>query len=99
MKLHEAGVTHGDVARRNFVRGPKGIRLIDFDRASHHVCPRSSVAVPVPRDVVSGQECAELEKLYCRFGLYLTETVDASKEGFVLWDGRPWGEDAVPEPR
>ncbi|KDQ18721.1 hypothetical protein BOTBODRAFT_29094 [Botryobasidium botryosum FD-172 SS1] len=39
-KLHAAGLSHGDFARRNFVKGPHGIRLIDFDRARiHDACP------------------------------------------------------------
>ncbi|KAF8332334.1 uncharacterized protein EI90DRAFT_848103 [Cantharellus anzutake] len=99
VKLHEAGVSHGDVARRNFVKSSKGIRLIDFDRASFHKCPRFSVANNL--NISSGtmnsrSECAELERWFRLFGLYLAEDdVKGRREGFVPWDGRPWGEDVV----
>ena len=52
VKIREAGVSHGEVTRRNFVRAPKGIRLIDFDGASRHECPPVQ---HVPRDAVSAE--------------------------------------------
>lgn len=53
--LHRAGISHGDVASRNFVKSlplipsspplpdtTSRVRLIDFDRAKQHICPSFS---------------------------------------------------------
>jgi tRNA A-37 threonylcarbamoyl transferase component Bud32 len=33
-----SGLFHGDVEPRNVVKGPRGIRLIDFSHAFEHDC-------------------------------------------------------------
>lgn len=96
--LHRAGVLHGDVAYRNFVKGPRGIRLIDFDHArAHSACPyyktvRQALTL---ENANTPLECAELDKLRVWFGF--CERWDLSSKQwakFVPWDGPPWGNDA-----
>ncbi|KZS95505.1 hypothetical protein SISNIDRAFT_350914 [Sistotremastrum niveocremeum HHB9708] len=82
-RLHQAGVSHGDFARRNFVKGAGGIRMIDFDKAELHECPESRPTGP-------GHElpthCPELRKL--RKSLRLDSSVSTSdSSAFQVWEG------------
>lgn len=98
--LHRAGISHGDVASRNFVKGPRGIRLIDFDRSKpHSVCPVYEVYPDIPmldaEAASQEQPCDELDNSRKWFGF--CERWDLSSKQwarFVPWDGPPWGSDA-----
>jgi hypothetical protein len=61
-----AGLFHGDVEPRNVVKGPRGMRLIDFSHAfEEHDCP--------------GSECYELEivRNYLGLGRFTPENVSS----------------------
>lgn len=93
--LHKAGVSHGDVARRNFTKNAIGeIRLIDFDRGALHACPEfaspadpeAHSQLPTLGDVIT---CPELRKFRRFFGLIGSE--EWALSAFEPWDGPPWG--------
>ena len=96
--LHRAGVLHGDVAYRNFVKGSQGIRLIDFDRArAHSACPyyETERRTLTLENANTPLACVELDTLRVWFGF--CERWDLSSKQwarFVPWDGPPWGSDA-----
>lgn len=82
------------------MKGPRGIRLIDFDRAvPHSTCPVCETFPDIPpltlETARQHQECPELENLRKWFGF--CERWDLSSKQwarFVPWDGVPWGADA-----
>ncbi|KAF9512587.1 hypothetical protein BS47DRAFT_1394044 [Hydnum rufescens UP504] len=85
IQIHRTGVSHGDVARRNFVKGPNGIRLIDFDRGMRHECPRFIDNHPADADAsipdqANPNSCIELDKLHRWLGLCPVEELNYRRE-------------------
>ncbi|KAG5639571.1 hypothetical protein H0H81_012242 [Sphagnurus paluster] len=68
-KLHEAGLRHGNLHPRHFVRMEDGMRIVDFSMAVRHKC---SISLGVGSNGSQGEstvpQCEELAQINKAFG-------------------------------
>lgn len=103
--IHQRGISHGDLASRNFAKSANGIRTIDFDRAAlHHDCPIFSPDAPLIPELTLEEAsrphaCEILDKWRKRLGFCERHELTSRQwAGFMPWDGLPWGEAPLGEP-
>ncbi|KAK0481816.1 hypothetical protein IW261DRAFT_1607072 [Armillaria novae-zelandiae] len=71
IKIHQAGIIHGDVRRSSHILStPDGVRIIDFSNAKIHECPNAQPRLMDTRYAPeSGTQCNELMVLENGYGI------------------------------
>ncbi|KAK0198755.1 hypothetical protein F5146DRAFT_1131711 [Armillaria mellea] len=71
IKIHQAGIIHGDVRRSSHILStPDGVRIIDFSNAKIHECPNAKPRLMDPRYAPEPEtQCNELMILEDGYGM------------------------------
>ncbi|TFK41952.1 hypothetical protein BDQ12DRAFT_663236 [Crucibulum laeve] len=87
-KLHQVGVTHGNlVDGHHFLKTENGVRIIDFSAAFRHRCRNVFPVLMTPNGPTENCGCPELMNMEKRYGLLgdMASRKSAEQLAFAYW--------------